>query len=30
LGTNYLLSGQTLDTDGHLKNGDFDLVMQNI
>ncbi|MQL86771.1 hypothetical protein Taro_019293 [Colocasia esculenta] len=29
LGTNYLLSGQTLDTDGHLKNGDFDLVMQN-
>nr|5T1X_A Chain A, Lectin [Colocasia esculenta]5T1X_C Chain C, Lectin [Colocasia esculenta]5T1X_E Chain E, Lectin [Colocasia esculenta]5T1X_G Chain G, Lectin [Colocasia esculenta]5T20_A Chain A, Lectin [Colocasia esculenta]5T20_C Chain C, Lectin [Colocasia esculenta]5T20_E Chain E, Lectin [Colocasia esculenta]5T20_G Chain G, Lectin [Colocasia esculenta]5T20_I Chain I, Lectin [Colocasia esculenta]5T20_K Chain K, Lectin [Colocasia esculenta]5T20_M Chain M, Lectin [Colocasia esculenta]5T20_O Chain len=29
LGTNYLLSGQTLNTDGHLKNGDFDLVMQN-
>nr|AAB24692.1 globulin G1b {N-terminal} [Colocasia esculenta, corms, Peptide Partial, 24 aa] [Colocasia esculenta] len=24
LGTNYLLSGQTLNTDGHLKNGDFD------
>ncbi|MQL68762.1 hypothetical protein Taro_001077 [Colocasia esculenta] len=26
LGTNYLLSGQTLNTDGHLKNGDFDLL----
>nr|QIB98744.1 lectin 4 [Arisaema heterophyllum] len=29
VGTNYLLSGETLDTDGHLKNGDFDLVMQD-
>ncbi|MQL91919.1 hypothetical protein Taro_024537 [Colocasia esculenta] len=28
VGTNYLLSGQTLDTEGHLRNGDLDLVMQ--
>nr|AOA49622.1 lectin [Pinellia integrifolia] len=28
VGTNYLLSGETLDTNGHLRNGDFDLVMQ--
>nr|QNL35375.1 agglutinin [Pinellia ternata] len=28
VGTNYLLSGETLDTDGHLKNGDFDFIMQ--
>ncbi|MFQ6175243.1 hypothetical protein, partial [Streptococcus anginosus] len=29
IGTNYLLSGQTLDTDGHLKNGDYDFIMQD-
>nr|AAS66304.1 mannose-binding lectin ALA [Arisaema lobatum] len=28
VGTNYLLSGETLNTNGHLRNGDFDLVMQ--
>nr|AGV40778.1 agglutinin [Pinellia cordata] len=29
VGTNYLLSGESLDTNGHLRNGDFDLVMQD-
>nr|AEZ35184.1 agglutinin [Pinellia ternata] len=28
VGTNHLLSGEILDTNGHLRNGDFDLVMQ--
>nr|ABC69036.1 mannose-binding lectin [Alocasia macrorrhizos] len=28
IGINYLLSGETLDTNGHLRNGNFDLVMQ--
>nr|AAP50524.1 agglutinin [Arisaema heterophyllum] len=28
VGTNHLLSGETLDTNGHLRNGDFDLIMQ--
>nr|APQ47297.1 lectin [Sauromatum venosum] len=29
VGTNYLLSDETLNTDGHLKSGDVDLVMQD-
>nr|ABM68041.1 mannose-binding tuber lectin [Typhonium divaricatum] len=28
VGTNYLLTGETLNTNEHLRNGDFDLVMQ--
>nr|APQ47296.1 lectin [Arisaema tortuosum var. helleborifolium] len=28
VGTNYLLSGETLNKNDHLRNGDFDLVMQ--